>query len=351
MHREPAIVVTGASGFLGRHLLDVLQPDCRVVAIDRLSQVEAEIAEHPDLRWYQIDLADADELGDVFGEIRRSGGAQAVVHLAAYYDCTGEEHPEYERTNVRATRLVLDSSKDLGLRRFIFASSIAACPFSSPGQPITEDTPPDGKHVYAVSKRAGEEMLREYAAYFPTCSVRFAALFSDWCQYPPLYSFLETWLSKRWKGRILGGRGESAIPFLHVRDATEFVLRLLGRMDDLEREEVLLASTDGATSHNQLYEISTACCFGERRRAIHVPRWLCGPGIRTLDVAGRLLGNRPFERPWMAGYVDRSLEIDAARTRQKLGWSPRSGLSILERIPIMLEHRKTDPVQWHGRNR
>jgi len=351
MHREPAIVVTGASGFLGRHLLGALRPDRRVVAIDRLSQGEAEIAEHPNLRWYQIDLADAVALRDVFGEIRRWGGARALVHLAAYYDCTGEPNPEYERTNVRATRLVLENSKDLGLRRFIFSSSIAACPFSSPGHPITEDTPPDGKHVYAVSKRAGEEMLREHAAYFPTCSVRFAALFSDWCQYPPLYSFLETWLSERWKGRILGGRGESAIPFLHVRDATDFVLRLLERLDDLEREEVLLASTDGATSHNQLYETAIACHFGEKRQAIRVPRWLCGPGIRTLDLAGRLLGDRPFERPWMARYVDRSLEIDASRTRQKLGWSPRSSLGILERIPFMIEHRGADPVQWHGRNR
>jgi len=53
----------------------------------------------------------------------------------------------------------------------------------------------------------------------------------------------------------------------------------------------------------------------------------------------------------MAGYVDRSLEIDAARTRQKLGWSPRPRLSVLKRIPFMIEHRKTDPIQWLGRNR
>ena len=41
-------------------------------------------------------------------------------------------------------------------------------------------------------------------------------------------------------GRILGGRGESAIPFLHVRDATDFVLRLLERLDDLSADPLEL---------------------------------------------------------------------------------------------------------------
>ena len=38
-------------------------------------------------------------------------------------------------------------------------------------------------------------MLAEYAREFPATIVRFAALFSDWCEYPPLFMFLETWLS------------------------------------------------------------------------------------------------------------------------------------------------------------
>ena len=63
--------------------------DHEVVAIDRLPQADAEVEGDPNVRWFQIDLTDADAVGEVFGEVRRSGGAEAVVHLAAYYDFTG----------------------------------------------------------------------------------------------------------------------------------------------------------------------------------------------------------------------------------------------------------------------
>ena len=63
-------------------------------------------------------------------------------------------------------------------------------------------------------------MLEEYRGRLRAVKVRFAAMFSDYCEYPPLYKFLETWLSPVWNQRILGGRGRSAIPYLHVRDAT-----------------------------------------------------------------------------------------------------------------------------------
>ena len=79
----------------------------------------------------------------------------------------------------------------------------------------------------------GERMLAEYRDHFPRTIVRFAALFSDWCEYPPLFMFLETWLSSAWNARMLGGRGQSAIPYLHVDDLILFFLALLDRLDAL----------------------------------------------------------------------------------------------------------------------
>jgi len=350
MSDRPTVVVTGASGFLGSRLVRALRTSHRVVAIDRQPRGETESVDHPNVVRHRIDLADPEAVKTTFDRIRRDGGARALVHLAAYYDFTGEDHPEYDRTNVRATRLVVENSLGLGLRRFVFASSVAACDFSAPGRPITERTPPHGRHVYAVTKRAGEELLHEWRDRLPSCSVRFAALFSDWCEYPPLYFFLETWLSDRWNARMLGGRGRSAIPFLHVRDAASFMLRVLDRADELEPTEVLLGSTDGAVSHRDLFEKATSYTFGKARRPIHVPRPLCRPGMWARDLMGRVLGSRPFERPWMADYVDRRMEVDASRTRRRLGWTPRERLAILNRIPFMIENARTSRMEWYGRN-
>jgi nucleoside-diphosphate-sugar epimerase len=350
MSERPTIVVTGASGFLGSRLVRVLAARHRVVAIDRQPRSDAGFDDDPNVVWHRIDLADADAVGNTFDRIRGEGGAHALVHLAAYYDFTGEDHPEYRRTNVEAMRLVVESSVDLGLRQFVFASSIAACDFSKPGHPITEETPPHGPHLYAVTKRYGEELLHEYRDRLPSTIIRFGAMFSDWCEYPPLYFFLETWLSERWNARVLGGRGRSSVPFLHVRDGVEFMMRVIEKADDLEPAEILLASTDGAVTHQQLFDRATDYFFGEKRKAFHVPKLLCYPGMWGRDVAGRLLGNRPFERPWMAGYVDKELEVDTSRTRGRLGWSPRERLGILERIPFMIENARTSRMEWYGRN-
>ncbi len=319
-------------------------------AIDRRPPGESELDDSANVTWFQIDLADADSVAETFEAIRREGGADALIHLAAYYDYTGEPHPEYQRTNVDALRVLLDQVAPLALKRFIFASSVGACAVPEPGTRVDERTPATGEHDYARTKRAGEEMLREAAGRVPSCIVRFAALISDWCEYPPLYVFLDTWLSRRWNARMLAGRGETAIPFLHVRDAVGFLLRVLERMDDLEPCEVLIAGADGAVSHRALFERATAYRYRDPKKPFLVPTSLCRPGMWVRDTAGRLLGERPFERPWMADYIDKVLAIDGTHTRRRLVWAPHPRLAVLNRIPFMIENMTTNPEDWARRN-
>ena len=347
----PRIVITGASGFIGRHLLDTIKERYQIVAMGRRSQRQCGAPVHPNIVWHQVDIGDCERLTALFHEIRDEGGAELLIHLAAHYDFTGDEHPEYWRTNVEGLRNVLDLSRLLSLKRFIFASSVAACRFPAPGKPLTETSPPDGEHIYAVTKRIGEEMLGEYSGDFPTLIVRFAALFSDWCEYPPLFMFLETWLSRAWNARVLAGKGASAIPYLHVRDATAFLSTVLDRCDELAPGEILCASPDGSVNHRELFEAATLYFRGHRIKPILMPKPICRVGLHAMDLTGRVLGARPFERPWMGKYIDLALDVDAHRTRARLGWVPRPRLEILRRLPFLVENLKTDPVEWYRRNR
>jgi len=344
------LIVTGASGFIGRHFLDAVKERYEIVGIARRSQVRSGAPVHANITWFQVDIGDRPELSDVFARIGRTDD-DVVVHLAAHYDFTGEAHPEYRRTNVEGLRNVLDLCRAMRPRRFLFSSSLAACGFPRPPARLDETSPPDGDHVYAESKRIGERMLDEYRDAFPSTVLRFAALFSDWCEYPPLFVFLDTWLSGAWNARVLGGRGRSAIPYLHVRDLVSFLRRAIARADEHRHGEVLIGSTDGAVSHEALFEVATRDWFGRPRRPIHMPRVLCGPGIRVRAVLGRALGEVPFERPWMARYIDESLTVDASHTRRRLGWAPRERLEIGRRLPFLLAHRRTDPLEWNRRNR
>jgi nucleoside-diphosphate-sugar epimerase len=344
------MVVTGASGFVGRHVLDHLKDDYEIVGIARRSQRRAGVAPHPNIRWVEADIGERSQVEAAFATIAATGGADYVVHLAAYYDFTGLDSPEYTRTNVDGLRHVLDSSTTLPIRRFIFASSLAACRFPADGRALTESSAPDGDHVYARSKRQGEAMLDEYQQAFPCAIVRLAALFSDWCEYPPIFVQLNTWLSTLWNASIVAGRGLTAIPYLHVDDAVTFLRRVLESERELTPGDVLIASGDGAVSHRELFGTATLAYHGKRRNPRYVPKLLCRGGIRVLDALGRVTGQRPFERPWMADYIDREMRVDSSVTRRLLGWAPRARLGLLRRVPFLVENLKTDPHEWIARN-
>lgn len=346
----PRLIITGSSGFIGRHLLDAFKEEFRIVGLARRSQLHCGAPVHNNITWYQVDIADRKALATAFRYLRESGGADYVIHLAAHYDFTGEKHPEYWRTNVDGMRNVLEECRGLALKRFIFSSSLAACAFPRPGEVLTEASPPDGDHVYAVTKRIGEEMLAEFDDV-PACIMRLAALFSDWCEYPPLYFFLETWLSEVWNNRIIGGRGTTAIPYMHVREMGPFIRRIIERNDGIVQREVLIASPSETLSHRALFDLAAIDYYGQRRRPLLVPRSLARIGVWGRDLLGRALGSRPFERPWMIDYLDTDLIADASQTYRKLAWRPRKRLLLQRRLPFMIEHRKMDPNEWHRLNR
>jgi hypothetical protein len=160
-----------------------------------------------------------------------------------------------------------------------------------------------------------------------------------------------TWLSKAWNARILAGEGESAIPYLHIRDGISFLRTLMDRIDEPAPGDVLNCTVDGSVSHRDLFEEATGHYFGYRRRPILMPKPICAVGVHAMTLAGRLTGDPPFERPWMIRYIDRKLAVDGRKTRGRLGWSPRTRLQLPRRMPFLLENLKMDPLEWGRRNR
>ncbi|MCP4901743.1 MAG: NAD(P)-dependent oxidoreductase [bacterium] len=347
---KPWMIITGATGFLGGQLVRQLRKEFRIFAFGRRTPKEAGAPEGPGIEWFQVDVGEFDKLREVFGHIRERGGADLLLHLAAYYDFTGEDNPEYLRTNINGTRNVLELASSLNLRRFIYTSSVAACQFPEQGSAVNEVTPPTAPIPYARSKRMGEELLRKYKDSVPSCIVRPAVIFSNWCEYEPLDEFLQAWCSRRWNCRILGGKGESAVPYLHVEDLLSFYIRVVERCDDLDPVEVLLASPDGSTSHLELFREASLSYFESPRRPIMMPAAVAAPGVRFRELLGRLTGRMPFERSWMVEYIDLKLEVDAVRTRRRLDWAPNPKRSVLKSIPAMIDNMKNQTDEWRRRS-
>jgi len=348
----PTIVITGASGFIGRFLLDSIKDEFTIFAIARRSRKEVNIPYHKNLHWIQCDIANSEMLVDVGAYIKENKGAETIVHLAAFYDFTYKDNAEYERTNVEGTRNILNLAKDIKVKRFIFASSLAVCNFSREGEKITEITPPLADFAYARSKKKGEEIIREYSCYFKTHILRFAAVYSDWCEYAPLYKFLLVWLSRKIDSRILAGKGESAVPYIHVQDIVSLIRVVIKKSESLKDFGIYNASADGSVSHKELFRITTKYYFGTTVKPYYLPRALAYPGLmlKILFKFCRFVCEDPFEKAWMIKYIDKKMNIDSSVTRRVLEWEPAPRYHITRRLLFLLEKMKSHPDEWHLKN-
>ncbi len=346
----PILIVTGASGFIGRHLLQSFYYDFYIYALARRSQRVADVPMHKNINWIRLDVGEKESVEKVFTDIAEKGGADYIIHLAGYYDFDGDDSPEYERTNINGTSFVLESAKLLKLKRFIFASSLTVTDFEEPGLIIDEKSPPDADFNYAISKRKGEEMVKKMSDHFPVAIVRLAAIYSDWCEYGPLYNFLKTWLDKSWKSNVLAGKGEAAVPYLHVKNLNTLFYKIIQNTSELPKYDIFIASTDGCTSQRELYDIAVRYNLGRPVKPIFFPKWFAFLGVFVLDLLGRIIGRRPFEKPWMIKYVDLQLNINASYTHKKLNWSPISRYDVRRRLLFLIEHMKSDPYEWHRKN-
>jgi dihydroflavonol-4-reductase len=134
MMRQVHVYVTGASGFIGAHVVREL----------RERGVEVRDA------W--VDLLDRERLR---AEI---AGCEAVFHLAALYsyDATAADH---ERVNVEGTRTVVELCRELGVRRLVHTSTCGTCG-PVPGRPATEDDAPPAYELDVPYKRTKVEAER-----------------------------------------------------------------------------------------------------------------------------------------------------------------------------------------------
>ena len=347
----PSIVITGASGFVGRYFLEFIREHYLIFAIARRSAREANIQEHPNIHWIQWDIANESQINPVFDRIQKEGGADFLLHLAAFYNFSYDDDIAYQRTNIDGTKNVVQLARLLNIKRFLYASSLAACKFPKPGSFINERTPVDADFAYAKTKKFGEELLREQASTLPSSVIRFAAVYSDFCEYPPLYKFLNTWLHRGYDSRMLGGKGESAVPYIHIQDLSRLILTILQKSHTLPEFDIYSASPDGSTSHKELFEISTRDFFGTAVKPVYIPKLLAYPGILFRILLGKLnLTPEPFERFWMLKYLDLKLDTDSSYTRKTLNWEPLGRHHISSRLLFLLARMKSNPMEWHVKN-
>ncbi|MGH8249048.1 MAG: NAD-dependent epimerase/dehydratase family protein [Gammaproteobacteria bacterium] len=162
------VLVTGAGGFIGRHVCALLaQTGYSVRGTGRQSAPDGEIAGLNS--WARIEALNADTDWNSALE-----GMDAVIHVAGrthiMRDSVADPLAEYRRVNVAATETLARQSAQYGVKRFIFMSSVKVngeCTGRLPDgswECFTEKDTPQPADAYAVSKWEAEQVLAQASA-------------------------------------------------------------------------------------------------------------------------------------------------------------------------------------------
>jgi UDP-glucose 4-epimerase len=156
MSSRPIAVVTGGSGFIGSHMVDLLlEQGFSVRVIDSLIGGRLDnIAHHQNNCYFELQERDIRSFmpGDPFFE-----GARYVFHFAGIGDIVPSiERPmEYMSVNVHGTVNMLECARHAKVKKFVYAAS-SSC-YGLANTPTKEADPIDPKYPYALSKYQGEQ--------------------------------------------------------------------------------------------------------------------------------------------------------------------------------------------------
>lgn len=311
------VLVTGATGFVGSAVL------ARWVA-DPAFECRAAYRRPPDAE--QTGFASV-AVGDLCSSTdwrEAVEGVDVVVHTAArvhvMHDSAADPLNEFRRVNVAGTVNLARQAAAAGVRRMVFVSSIKVngeC--TSPKQPFGADDIPAPVGAYGISKHEAEQELHAVARAtgLEVVIIRPVLVYG-----PGVKANFRTMM--RWIHRRL------PLPLGAIHNQRSLVA--LGNLTDLIQRctyhpaaanQTFLVS-DGEDMSTTLLLRRMALAMETRATLIPVPAAILQAGMRLLgkgDLADRLCG---------------SLQVDIAKTRRMLGWTP----------PIGIDHAMMETARW-----
>jgi nucleoside-diphosphate-sugar epimerase len=349
--QKPVVLMTGASGFLGKLLSKALAAEYVVVGLDRESGLMA----HAEC--VRCDITSDDSVGDAIREVKSCYGERiaAVVHLAGYYDFSGEPNPLYRQVNVEGTRRLLRELQTLQVEQFIYASTMLVHAPTEPGVPINETSPVAPRWAYPQSKLETENVVAHAHGAIPYVLLRIAGVYTEAVQ-PPTLAHQISWIYERQlKGRVFPGETSHGQSFVHIDDLVDAVVRTIDRRDGLPPDLKLLLGEPTTLSYAALQNRLGTLIHGEQWETETVPKSLAKLGARLQDKLEAVVpdaidrGEKPFVKPFMVELADDHYELDISRAQALLGWVPRHALR--EELPAIVEALKADPLAWYQANR
>jgi UDP-glucose 4-epimerase len=217
------ILVTGAAGFVGSHLLDALveRGDCEVRGLDNYA---TGLRENLQQSWKAIDFFEI-SLGDREGLREACAGVDTIFHEAALPSVprSVKDPRTSHEANIEGTFNLLETAKEAGVRRVIYAASSSAYG-NQPGFPRVETMRAEPISPYAVQKLTGELYMQSWWRVYgiETVCLRYFNIFGP-RQVPdsPYSGVMAKFIAQLLEGKAptINGDGGQGRDFTYVQNA------------------------------------------------------------------------------------------------------------------------------------
>jgi len=232
------VLVTGAAGFIGSHLvIRLLDRGDDVVGLDNLNDYYdvslkaarlARFSEHDHFSFVKLDISDREGVEVLFA----TEDFDAVVNLAAQAGVRYSlENPHaYIDSNIIGFMNILEGCRHYGVKHLVYASSSSVYGANETMPFSVHDNVDHPLSLYAASKKANELMAHTYSHLYalPTTGLRFFTVYGPWGR-PDMALFLFTKAILEGKPIDVFNNGKMQRDFTYVDDIVEGVIRVLDR--------------------------------------------------------------------------------------------------------------------------
>jgi dihydroflavonol-4-reductase len=319
--------VTGGTGFIGGHVARRL--------VERGWDVTA-LARSPERTGALKQLGVTVVPGDVTEPSSLAGPmakADAVFHLAAWYQLGVNDRMKMFQINVKGTENVMESAVQAEIPKIVYCSSVAALGTHAAGEVPDETHRHTGNYgsVYEETKFLAHQRVKEFTAEdAPIVTVMPGAVYGPGDS--SILGVLMRFYAKGWL--IAAPFMESGVSWVRVEDVADGVI---DAHDKGRRREDYILGGDNATIREMLRRVAPLT-------GIRVPRISVGRRLMTLSlplapVVGKILGQPAGILRDGLESLSGSLEFSSDKARREIGYTFRS---VEEGVP--------ETVEWYKRN-
>lgn len=303
-------LVTGAGGFIGRHLVrHLLDGGHRVIALDVDLQAMRGRLDHAQLTSVEIDIRDHSAVADLIRQV------DLVYHLAAAHLEVGFDETHYRAINVEALQSMLAAAADSRIRRFVHCSTVGVYgPLAD--LPADEDTPCNPEIAYELTKLQGEYAVQDAVASrgLDAIILRPSWVYGPEC--PRTLKLLRAILGRRF---FFVGDGENLRHPIYISDLLNAFERAAAI--SISPGETLVVAGPRAITTRELAEKIIASA-GLSYRPPSLPRGAVALACRFTELAFGSVGRQPPFSTRSIKFFTESSAFSIDKARRLLGFEP-----------------------------